>query len=92
MGHVGLGAYLNRFNMKDSNLCKECKVSETVDYFLLRCRMYAEEMVQRLRKSDIFDLNLKILLGGSQEHNKKRRAIFAALAAYLSASGRLNDL
>ena len=81
--------------MKDSNLCKECKVSETVDHFLLRCRMYDEErtkLVQRLRKSDIFDLNLKILLGGSQQNYKKRRAIFAALAAYLSASGRLNDL
>ena len=74
--------------MKDSNLCKECKVSETVDHFLLRCRMYAEErtkLVQRLRKSDIFDLNLKILLGGSHQHYKKR-------AAYLSASGRLDDL
>ena len=43
VGHVGLGASLNRFNMKDSNLCKECKVSETVDHFLLHCRMYAEE-------------------------------------------------
>ena len=38
-----LGAYLNRFNIKDSNLCKECKVSETVDHFFLCCRMYAEE-------------------------------------------------
>ena len=57
--------------------------------------MYAGErakLVHRLRKSDIFDLNLKILFGGSQQHYKKRRAIFAALAAYLSASGRLDDL
>ena len=57
VGHVGLGAYLNRFNMKDSNLSKECKVSETVDNFLLRCQMYAEErakLVRSLRKSDIF--------------------------------------
>ena len=57
--------------------------------------MYAEErakLVRKLRKSDIFDLNLKILLGGSQQHYKKRRAIFTALAAYLSASGRLDDL
>ena len=80
--------------MKDSNLCKECKVPETVEHFLLCCRMYAEErakLVQRLRKSYIFDLNLKIL-GGSQPHYKKKRAIFAALAAYLSASGRLDDL
>ena len=57
--------------------------------------MYAEErakLVRKLKKSDIFDLNLKILLGGSQQHYKKRRAIFTALAAYLSASGRLDDL
>ena len=45
VGHVGLGAYLNRFNMKNSNLCKECKVSETVDHFLLK--FFAAECMPR---------------------------------------------
>ena len=82
VGHVGfngLGApaylprYLDkaRFNMKDSNLCLECKVPETIDHFILRCPIYTEErakLVQRLRKSHIFVLTLKILLEGSPKH------------------------
>ena len=48
--------------------------------------------MQRLSDIYIFDLNLRILLGGSPQHYNKRKDIFAALSAYLSASVKLDDL
>ena len=43
MGHVGLDDYLYRFNMKEFNLCEECKAPETVDHFILYCKKYNDE-------------------------------------------------
>ena len=39
-GHVGLAQYLNRFNMKETDLCDQCQVPETVQHFLVHCAKY----------------------------------------------------
>ena len=95
MGHVGLNDYLHRFNMHASNLCQECRAPETIDDFLLYCWRYNLEranLLQQLRKKNVFGLNVKTLLGGSARHYNKRRSIYAALSTLVLATGRLNEL
>ena len=85
MGHVGLNDYLHRFNMHASNLCQECRAPETIEHFLLYCQKYDFEranLLQQLRKHNVFDLNVKTLLGGSAQHYNKRRSIYAALSTF----------
>ena len=60
MGHVGLNYYLYRFNTKESNLCEECKAPETVEHFILYCKIYNEEranMIGKLGNCNVFGLS-----------------------------------
>ena len=95
MGHVGLNDYLHRFSMNASNLCQECRAPKTIDNFILYCPRYNFEranLLQQLRKYNVFGLNVKTLLGGSAQHYNKRILIYAALSIFLLATGRLNEL
>ena len=91
MGHVGLNDYLHRFNMHASNLCQECRAPETIEHFLLYCQKYDLErgnLLQQLRKHNVFGLSVKTLLGGSAQHYNERRSIYAAITTFLLAMGR----
>ena len=96
MGHIGLNDYLPRFNMHASNLYQECRALETIERFLLYCQKYDLEranLLQQLRKHNVFGLSVKTLLGGSAQHYyNKRRSVYAALSTFLLATGRLNEL
>ena len=62
MGHVMLNSYAFRYQLRDSPLCI-CDVVETVEHFLLHCRIYNRQrnnMMQQLRLQNLNQVcNLK---------------------------------
>lgn len=97
MGHVGLSSYLHRFNMAESEECTDCGVPETVEHYLLHCSRYLRQRIMmsaRLRfiDDDIIDLNLKLLLGGTEKYYNQRRQILQILASFIYETKRIDDL
>uniref|UniRef100_A0A2P2I2N0 Pol-like protein n=2 Tax=Hirondellea gigas TaxID=1518452 RepID=A0A2P2I2N0_9CRUS len=95
MGHVGVGSYLHRFNMRDSNTCQNCNETETIEHFLMVCPAYRtqrQRMLNKLRNLNVENITMKLMLGGSdasRAHNKKYVRI---TAEFIRDSGRLDEL
>ena len=95
MGHVGLAGYMNRFKMRDSELCDDCSVPETVQHFLTQCTKYRVEwkiMANKLRRLNVKHLTIECLLGGGSLSYTTRRAIVTITIQYIMATGRLDNL
>lgn len=77
VGHVGLNAYLARFNMSETPNCDFCNVPEDVDHYLLHCckymasRMILESDVERIGA----EMTLSSLLGGTTSGKKQWRIV-----------------
>ena len=95
IGHVGLNQYLHRFNMAQQDVCNQCGVTETVHHYLLECNSYRlarDEMKQQLRKIKIYDISMKILLGGGKYNRFVNRKIVQITAEYIRKTGRMDGL
>jgi hypothetical protein len=67
-GHIGLNAYLHRFNLALSPSCSLCDSPETIAHFLLLCPKYRRERLRLIVKLGTARLSLKLLLGTKAEH------------------------
>ena len=95
MGHAGVNFYLNRFGMTESELCQNCQVPETILHFLLECdnhRTQREILLGKLRAIGIMNPNLKIILGGDENHKENRGNILASLLEYIISTDMLRVL
>ncbi|KAJ7745036.1 hypothetical protein B0H14DRAFT_3514616 [Mycena olivaceomarginata] len=68
VGHIGLNAYLYRFNLALSPSCSLCDAPETVAHFLLLCPKYRRERLKLIVKLGTARLSFKLLLGTKAEH------------------------
>lgn len=50
IGHAGVGNHMYRFNMRETPICLECGVDDTIEHFLMKCRSHNNER-EELRKS-----------------------------------------
>ena len=86
---------MHRFQLSENNLCDQCQVPETVEHYLLECNKYNQyraQMITRLNKIQPNQIDLKLLLGGMQNTNSKKKKIIQLLLQYVKDSGRLNEL
>lgn len=97
LGHAGLNKHLFRIKKADSSYCSYCNTEETIEHYLLECKKYDQPrnafqwtIVTILKK--IPDFTLKLLLGGEDLQPSANTQITKALAIYLRATGRLEDL
>jgi hypothetical protein len=67
-GHVGLNAYLHRFNLAPSSHCSLCAAPETVPHFLLLCPASRRQRLELILKLGTARLSLKLLLGVKADH------------------------
>ena len=66
IGHVELNAHMHRIGQKDSPLCPQCGIPESVSHYLLYCRRFSQsrsKLTSSLQKLGINTINKKILLG-----------------------------
>jgi ribonuclease HI len=93
IGHVGLGKHLNRFNMRDSSLCQDCGVEDTVEHYLLNCGRYRD--CRKVHFDELRNISVGTSLGnimGEGNFTKRKvKKIIMALAKYMS-TGRMQDL
>jgi hypothetical protein len=66
-GHVGLNAYLHRFNLAPSSHCSLCAAPETVTHVLL-CPVFRRQRLELILKLVTTWLSLKLLLGVKADH------------------------
>jgi len=94
MGHVGVAEHLNRFNMRESGMCVVCRVREDVKHLILECMRYRQErqlMYQQLHQIGVLP-SLKNILGCGNNSEKKEKKIQKALANFLTATGRVDEI
>ena len=67
LGKCKLNNYQHIINKHEDGLCTYCKISETIEHFLLHCKKYERErrIMRRQMKND--SLNLEKLLGNSSD-------------------------
>ena len=94
IGHVGVGSHMFRFNMKDSNNCGTCNVSDTVTHYLMSCRLYTSIRSDFKRDLQLItvDFTLKNLLGGGPFENTIQKKVLKLLVKYISLTGRVSLL
>ncbi|XP_063416806.1 uncharacterized protein LOC134699047 [Mytilus trossulus] len=66
-GYIPLNKHLYKIGISDTKLCEECRVEETVEHFLLHCKLYNTErsiLFDSLRKLQIQNFQLKNILTG----------------------------
>lgn len=95
LGHVGVRSYLSRFRMADTPTCLTCGVDDTVDHFLLSCRLFSRErreLTSSLRALGILQVSVRIMLGGGPYPRKIQHNVIKATVQYLRSTGRLTTL
>lgn len=97
LGHAGLKKHLHRIKKIASPNCLHCNDEETIHHFLLDCELYEQprsvflwKIVTLMKK--LPDFTLKLLLGGENLQPSVNTAIISALAIFLRATGRLEEL
>ena len=96
IGHVGLNKYLHRFKMSETEYCQEqtcldLEITETIEHYLLDCpsyRSYRQTLKQSMLILGIRSFDIKTLLLGNQDYERKNTAIAKLLWDFISASGR----
>jgi ribonuclease HI len=92
LGHVGVGAHLNRFNMRDTDLCNTCNIVDTVDHFLLSCtefNAFRAHFIGELRKIGVA-FSLRNILGGGQFEKIIQCKIVKLLAKFVSSTKKMD--
>ena len=95
IGHVELNAHMHRIGQKDSPLCPQCGIPETVSHYLLHCRSFSQsrnKMTSSLQKLGINNINKRILLGGEDLPQGLQCQIAKTLETFLKESKRLYGL
>jgi len=96
IGHVGVKAYLHRFNMSENYECETCNIAETIEHFLLHCNKYnrqRDKLTAALSAVGIREVSQGVLLGDNNDLPvTKKRRIVSALAEYLIGTGQLDRL
>ena len=94
IGHAGVNKHLNRFNMRDSGQCTQCRVEDTVEHFLMHCRRY--EVQRRIFGEKLQGLEIQYsiqnCLGLNNVESSKHRAIIMALKSFLTQTHRISEL
>ena len=62
-GHCGLSYYLHRFHLTETPYCKCGNGKETVEHYLLECRLYAEQRKELRKKVGAGRMRIEKLLG-----------------------------
>jgi ribonuclease HI len=94
LGHVGVASHMNRFNMRDSNICQTCGVVETTEHFVMLCTRYIvsrNRLSTGLRKLQV-EFNLKNVLGFGNQTINTQKAIQKMLVRYLLETSRSAEL
>ncbi|MCW4346280.1 MAG: ribonuclease H family protein [Candidatus Thiodiazotropha endolucinida] len=92
-GYVGLGEYLKKCNLKESDQC-ECGAVESVNHYLLECPKHenAREIMRRrlFENCGIIHLNLHVLLDANPEDelNDWRSTILTELENFVGETKR----
>jgi hypothetical protein len=67
-GYIKLNSYLNKIGLNPTNLCDTCQQEETVEHFLLNCKLYdtyRKTMIDRLLQLGVTNFNLLNVLMSS---------------------------
>ena len=90
IGHAGVQAYLERFNIVQEDLCPHCgRVPETLDHFFFFCDVFDIErriLQQKLEENNIEPSSLRILFAGDPSQNNF--LIIKAVIAYVVDCGK----
>jgi hypothetical protein len=81
-GYIKFNSYLNKIGFNSSNLCDTCQQEETVEHFLLNCKLYdtyRQTMIDQLLQLGVTNFNLTILLSGKY---------FQPVADYINQTNR----
>ena len=81
-GYIKLNSYLNKIGLNPTNLCDTCQQEETVEHFLLNCKLYdtyRKTMIDRLLQLGVTNFNLITLLSGKN---------FQPVADYINQTNR----
>ena len=91
-----INTYLHRFKMSETEHCQEqtcldLEITETIEHYLLDCpsyRSYRQTLKQSMLILGIRTFDVKTLLLGNQDYERKNTAIAKLLWDFISASGR----
>ena len=95
LGTAKLGEYQFKIKQRDSPLCHECDIPDTVNHFLLECCKFETQREKLFDKiKDIFNLNdiseitMNHILGGEPMSNSNRILQENALVLFIVKSGK----
>ena len=95
IGHVGLKQYKYRFNMATNEECEICKITESVEHYMLNCKKHEasrEILKKELEENEIKQLNIKTLLGGGNFSKKVNSKVLQATMKYIKATKMIDEL
>jgi ribonuclease HI len=95
IGHAAVKTTLNRFNLATDDLCINCNVPETIQHLILVCNKYVvprRELERNLQKVGINNINLKILLGNTNQTKNCKHFILKQLIQFLTATKTIGNL
>jgi hypothetical protein len=94
IGHVGVANHMQRFNMKDSNMCGSCGVVDDVPHLMMKCNKYDNLRLVARAKLEALNVGytLQNILGCGDFSIKTQKQIQEILAAYVTGTGRVDEL
>ena len=97
LGRVGVRKYFYRVGLANNAICEYCddQIEETINHFLFDCegfRIQRNQMLCNLRKLNINDVTLKVVLGRDQRYSGITMNIFAVLIKYMIETNRLKNI
>jgi hypothetical protein len=95
LGHVGFHSHLHLFGMADTPMCLHCGVKESIEYFLLSCKLYDCErqvMISSIHALGVPLISVPVLLGGGNYPSRVQHHIVGATTTYLMQIGQLSAM
>lgn len=94
IGHAGVNAHLNRFEMSDSPLCQRCSLPETIEHFLMTCPTYQQQRssLRETFQNSNREFSLRNVLCFGEFPRGELLQQLDALAIFLRNTGRMSSI
>ena len=85
IGHVGLKAIQNRFEIHNTDQCECCMEEETIEHYLFQCNKYNQqrEIFKNAMHIANIEFNMRNILCCSEVSSKKQKIIQKELEKYI---------
>ena len=94
-GHAGVKAHLHRIKREEDDECEEFQERETIEHYLLKCRLHEEarsKLITKLQQIGVPATSLKNLLGLNPQYHQQQADIIQATINFVEETGMTDQI